>query len=143
MNYVRPNPTFLRNVSSGARKAWAQELRKQHKAGVGQANSKMIYGNQNGTYKCCLMVLLDQLGTPNERNTTLPNVDSKMSEIFGDRDPYIIRLSQKSNDRKGEEVHSSTANDALRLTFPQIASLIYPDERNNPQDLVIEIDTYL
>lgn len=118
---LKPHPNFLRDVKKNARKKWHDALvHCTHR----QATGKMISGNQNGKAYCCLMVGHEAFGgTDAQRGAEYPNSDSPFTLAMANNDnPYIAIHKIKGS------VSASQANDALKLSFAQIAQLVYPEK---------------
>jgi len=111
MRTIYPNPQFLQEASAKARKIWADALKKTKR---GQAEGAMV---SNGKY-CCLMVGHGAFkGTRKQRDEIYPDEDSPFGKIFG-TNPNIGIID-------GDVIPASILNDEHRLTFKQIAQLIY------------------
>jgi hypothetical protein len=120
---LRPNPEFLRAMPAFERRAWAANLTSgKYKQGV-----DYLYDESDRTF-CCLGVKMHGSKVPLHEleGVALPDVirhprARNFSERF-EADPVIAHANT------GAIYCATECNDVLRLTFKQIAKLIYPEK---------------
>ena len=133
MDYLIPNPEFLRKVSVKERKKWHDALLSTDKR---QAHGRMRYANQHGEFYCCLMVAHVAFGGGlADHGGRIPGPVSPFTKILKGRacwTPSVGNPEIAASIREGFPVGTQSAsecNDVHKLTFEQIAKLVYPNPK--------------
>ena len=109
---LKPNPKFIKNVPAKDRKRWSDALLKCTRP---QAHGQMV--DDKGGW-CCLMVGHEKWGgTDQQRQKYKPYFDSPFATAMHSENPSIT----------SGDLSAGGCNDALGLTFAQIAALVYPE----------------
>lgn len=106
------------------RKQWHDIL---IQTGVAQCKRKM---KTSVPAYCCLMIGYQYFGgTFFKRTKYLPKASSTFAKCMGSKNPCIAE-TRKSYSKDDEQFSASLCNDLFRLTFKQIAMLVYPEQYN-------------